>query len=82
MAERVVYLNGEYVPERDAKVSVLDRGFRWGDAVYDATRTFEGRLFKLGRSLAVGDFTIWSDGQKEPVAHATLTYSIPPKTKA
>jgi branched-subunit amino acid aminotransferase/4-amino-4-deoxychorismate lyase len=47
MAERVVYLNGQYVPERDAKVSVLDRGFRWGDAGYDATRTFEGRLFKL-----------------------------------
>jgi branched-subunit amino acid aminotransferase/4-amino-4-deoxychorismate lyase len=47
MAERVVYLNGDYVPERDAKVSVLDRGFRWGDAVYDATRTFDGRLFKL-----------------------------------
>jgi len=42
----------------------------------------EGRLLKLGRSLAVGDFTIWSDGQKDPVAHATLTYSIPPKTKA
>ena len=47
MAERVVYLNGQYVAERDAKVSVLDRGFRWGDAVYDATRTFEARLFKL-----------------------------------
>lgn len=47
MAERVVYLNGEYVPEREAKVSVLDRGFRWGDAVYDATRTFDGKLFKL-----------------------------------
>ena len=37
----------------------------------------EGRLMKLGRSLAVGDFTIWSDGKKEPVAHATVTYSIP-----
>ena len=47
MAERFVYLNGDYVSERDAKVSVLDRGFRWGDAVYDATRTFNGRLFKL-----------------------------------
>jgi len=47
MAERFVYLNGDYVPERAAKISVLDRGFRWGDAVYDATRTFEGRLFKL-----------------------------------
>ena len=42
----------------------------------------EGRLMKLGRSLAVGDFTIWSDGEKDPVAHATVTYSIPPRSKA
>lgn len=41
----------------------------------------EGRLMKLGRSLAVGDFTIWSDGRKDPVAHATVTYSIPPQSK-
>ncbi|HTR86738.1 MAG TPA: PaaI family thioesterase [Reyranella sp.] len=39
----------------------------------------EGRLLKLGRSLAVGDFTIWSEGQEDPVAHVTMTYSIPPK---
>ena len=38
----------------------------------------EGRLLKLGKTLAVGDFTIWSEGKKEPVAHATVTYSIPP----
>ena len=47
MAERTIYLNGDYVPESHAKVSVLDRGFRWGDAVYDAVRTFDGRPFKL-----------------------------------
>ncbi len=41
----------------------------------------EGRLLKLGRSLAVGDFMVWSDGRKEPVAHVTMTYSIPPKSK-
>ncbi|HEY6982354.1 PaaI family thioesterase [Reyranella sp.] len=41
----------------------------------------EGRLLKLGRSLAVGDFTIWNDGQSEPVAHATMTYSIPRRSK-
>ena len=29
-SERIIYLNGEYVPEHEAKVSVLDRGFRWG----------------------------------------------------
>lgn len=39
----------------------------------------EGRLLKLGKTLAVGDFTIWSDGVEEPVAHATVTYAIPPK---
>lgn len=47
MAEHTVYLNGAYVSESQAKVSVLDRGFRWGDAVYDAVRTFDGRPFKL-----------------------------------
>ena len=39
----------------------------------------EGRLLKLGKTLAVGDFTIWSEGEKDPVAHATVTYAIPPK---
>jgi uncharacterized protein (TIGR00369 family) len=37
----------------------------------------ECRLLKLGRRLAVGAVTIRSDGQEEPVAHATSTYSIP-----
>ncbi len=36
------------------------------------------RLLKLGKRLAVGEVTIFSDGEDEPVAHATLTYSIPP----
>ncbi|WP_237072646.1 PaaI family thioesterase [Pseudaestuariivita rosea] len=37
------------------------------------------RLLKLGRVLAVGDTMIYSDGMPDPVARATLTYSIPPK---
>jgi uncharacterized protein (TIGR00369 family) len=39
----------------------------------------EARVLKLGRSLAVGDVLIFSDGQPDPVARASLTYSIPPK---
>jgi uncharacterized protein (TIGR00369 family) len=39
----------------------------------------ECRLLKLGRVLAVGDVLIFSDGAPEPVARASLTYSIPPK---
>lgn len=38
----------------------------------------ECRLLKLGRVLAVGDVLIRSDGMQQPVARASLTYSIPP----
>jgi uncharacterized protein (TIGR00369 family) len=38
----------------------------------------EGKLLKLGKRLAVGEVTLFSTGEEEPVAHATLTYSIPP----
>lgn len=37
----------------------------------------EARLLKLGRRLAVGEITLYSDGMGEAVAHATCTYSIP-----
>jgi uncharacterized protein (TIGR00369 family) len=38
----------------------------------------EARLLKLGRSLAVGDVLLFSEGGSEPVARASLTYAIPP----
>jgi len=47
MEERIVYLNGAFVPETQAKVSVLDSGFNAGDGVYDVTRTFRHKPFKL-----------------------------------
>ena len=39
----------------------------------------EARLLKLGRALAVGDVLMWSEGGADPVARASLTYSIPPR---
>lgn len=39
----------------------------------------EARIMKLGKLLATGDATLWSEGDDRPVAHATLTYAIPPK---
>ena len=38
----------------------------------------QGRLLKLGRSLAVGDVLMYSQGSDQAVARATMTYSIPP----
>ncbi len=45
--ERVTYLNGKIVPESQALVSFRDRSFTYGDAVFDMTRTFGHRVFKL-----------------------------------
>jgi len=39
----------------------------------------ETRILKLGKLLATGDATVYSDGSDKPVAHAVLTYAIPPK---
>lgn len=45
--ERVAYVNGEIVPESQAVISIGDRGFLLGDAVFDTTRTFGHQIFKL-----------------------------------
>ena len=45
--ENVVFFNGQLLPERDVGIPIRDRGFIYGDAVFDATRTFNGRTFKL-----------------------------------
>ncbi|RMF39173.1 MAG: PaaI family thioesterase [Alphaproteobacteria bacterium] len=39
----------------------------------------DARILKLGRSLSVGDVTLFSDGMDAPVAHANVTYSLPPR---
>ena len=56
---RTVYLNGDYLPEAEAKVSIFDRGFLMADAVYEVTSVldaklidFHGHCARLGRSLA------------------------------
>lgn len=49
--ERVAYFNGEIVEESNARISFRDRGFKYGDAVFDMTRTFGHRIFKLDEHL-------------------------------
>ena len=49
--ERVAYVNGRIVPESEAQVSIRDRGFVLGDAVFDTTRTFGHKIFRLDEHL-------------------------------
>lgn len=55
---RIVYVNGEYVPEEDAKISIFDRAFLMADGVYEVSSVidrklvdFDGHIARLHRSL-------------------------------
>ena len=69
---RTVYLNGEYVSENEAKISVFDRGFLMADAVYEVTSVLDGKLIdfkghakRLNRSLDELDM-------KNPISYEEL----------
>ena len=83
---RVFYVNGAWVAEEAAQVSVLDRGFLFADAVYEVTAVLDGRLVdldghlaRLGRSLAALGMALpapeaeLADLHREAVARNGLT---------
>jgi len=47
----IVYINGEFLPLEQAQVSVTDRGFVFGDGVYEVIPVYGGRLFRLEQHL-------------------------------
>jgi D-alanine transaminase len=69
--QRIVYINGEYVPESEAKVSIFDRGFLFSDAVYEVTAVLDGKLIdnaghlaRLERSCAELELTLPVSGDQ------------------
>ncbi len=69
---RTVYVNGEYLPENEATVSIFDRGFLMADGVYEVTSVLDGKLLdfdghaaRLARSLGELDMA-------NPVSHEEL----------
>jgi D-alanine transaminase len=49
---RTVYLNGHYLPETEAKISIFDRGFLFADAVYEVVSVIDGKLIDFDGHLA------------------------------
>ena len=52
MSKDIVYLNGDYLPLAEAKVSVLDRGFIFGDGVYEVIPVYDGTPFRMAEHFA------------------------------
>jgi len=49
---RTVYLNGEFLPENEARLSIFDRGFLFGDGIYEVTAVLEGKLIDSASHMA------------------------------
>jgi len=66
----IAYVNGEYVPRDQARISVFDMGFLRGDAVFDTTSAWNGRIFKLSAHL---------DRLELSLRAARLSWPLPPE---
>ncbi|MFB1081254.1 branched-chain-amino-acid transaminase [Jeotgalibacillus sp. JSM ZJ347] len=51
MSEQLIFLDGEFVSKDDAKISVYDHGFLYGDGVFEGIRSYNGNVFRLEEHL-------------------------------
>ena len=70
LPDTLCYLNGDYTPLKDAKISVLDRGFIFGDGVYEVVPAYEGKLFRFAHHMARLDRSLAELRIPNPMTHA------------
>ena len=64
------YLNGEFLPQEQARISVMDRGFLFGDGVYEVVPVYGGRLFRLQEHLQRLDRSLAAVRMTSGLSHA------------
>ncbi len=69
---RTVYLNGEYVAETEAKVSIFDRGFLMADGVYEVTSVLDGKLVDFDGHAVRLERSLGELGMKNPITKEAL----------
>jgi D-alanine transaminase len=67
--KNIVYLNGQFLPAAEAKISVLDRGFIFGDGVYEVIPVYNGELFRLRHHLERLQNSLQGIRLENPLAH-------------
>jgi D-alanine transaminase len=81
MDNQTVYLNGQYLPLADAKISVMDRGFLFGDGVYEVIPAYFGQLFRLEDHLERLDNSLKSIRLQNPHSHEQWRNLLTPLLK-
>ena len=66
----IVFLNGEYLPAEEARISPLDRGFLFGDGIYEATPSYEGRTVALGLHIQRMNRGLEAIGIRNPLSES------------
>lgn len=66
-AARTVYINGEFLPEAEARISVFDRGFLFGDGIYEVTSVIDGKLIDSDLHMARLERSVGEIGIRLPV---------------
>jgi len=69
---RTVYVNGDYLPEGEARVSVFDRGFLFADSVYEVTSVLDGKLIAFDGHAQRLDRSCGELGMRNPVTRDEL----------
>ncbi len=72
----VAFINGAFVPLAEAKVSIEDRGFQFGDGVYEVIRTYKGHPFSLDAHLARLDRSAAALELTQPYSRAEWTCHV------
>src|SRR5215813_1634113 len=71
-----VYVDGKYYSERDAKVSVFDHGFLYGDGVFEGIRAYHGRVFKLKEHIDRLFYSAKAILLEVPLKHAAMMRAV------
>jgi len=69
------WLNDKLIPQSKAKISILDRGFLYGDGVYEAVRVYEGKIFRAEEHWERLDHSLKSVRIKTPWSNKFLTHA-------
>lgn len=72
----IIYIDGKFLPESEAKISVFDHGLLYGDGIFEGIRFYNGRVFRLEEHLE----RLWDSGRsiclEMPITRAEMTEAL------
>jgi len=69
---KIAYVNGQFLPENEAKISIFDRGFLFADGIYEAVSVIDRKLIDVAPHLARLDRSLAAIGMRSPNTHEEI----------